>query len=334
MTAAPAPILILRRSEVAALMNPAAHLAAAEAAFRSYANGDAFVPMPMHIPVQNGGFHVKGAVVMLDRSYVAVKLNGNFPGNPQRNGLPTIQGAILLCDATDGSPLAVIDSIEITLRRTAAASALAARYLAREDASSIALCGCGDQGRAQVTALAEVVSPTRIRVWDIDIERAREFARAMHEALGLEVVAVPKVGEATWQSDIVLTATSAQMPFLTMECVSPGTFVAAIGADSPHKSELAGELLVGSKIVVDVLSQCIVMGDLHHAIDAGLLTSAAVHAELGDLVIGRKPGRTNREEITVFDSTGVAIQDVAGAAWVYQRALARNVGTLIPLGAP
>jgi len=149
MTVAPAPVLILRRSEVVALMNPAAYLAAAEAAFRSYANGDASVPMPMHIPVESGGFHVEGARVTLDRAYVAVKLNGNFPGNPQRHGLPTIQGVALLCDATDGSLLAVIDSIEITLRRTAAASALAARFLARPDASSIAICDFGDQGRAQ-----------------------------------------------------------------------------------------------------------------------------------------------------------------------------------------
>ena len=333
MTVAPTPVLILRRNEVAALMNPAAYLAAAEAAFRSYANGDAFVPMPMHIPVQSGGFHVKGAHVILERAFVAVKLNGNFPGNSQRHGLPTIQGVVLLCDATDGSVLAMIDSIEITLRRTAAASALAARYLAREDASSIAVCGCGDQGRAQLTALAEVVSPSRVRMWDIDMKRARDCAREMHEALGIEVTAVPTVHDATWQSDIVVTATSAQTPFLTTECVSPGTFVAAIGADSPHKSELAAELLVGSKIVVDALAQCIVMGDLHHAIDAGLVTSADVHAELGDLVIGRKPGRTYVHEITVFDSTGVAIQDVASAAWIYQRALDRNVGTFVPLGA-
>ena len=332
MTVAPAPVLILRRSEVAALMNPAAYLAAAEAAFRSYANGDASVPVPMHIPVQNGGFHVKGALVILDRAYVAVKLNGNFPDNSKRNGLPTIQGVVLLCDAANGSLLAVIDSIEITLRRTAAASALAARYLAREDASSIAICGCGDQGRAQVTALAEVASLRHVRVWDIDIERAREFAREMHEVLGLEVTNEPTVGDATWRSDIVVTATSAQTPFLTPACVSPGTFVAAIGADSPHKNELTAELLAGSKIVVDVLAQFVVMGDLHHAIDAGLVTSADVHAELGDLVIGRQPGRTNLDEITVFDSTGVAIQDVASAAWVYQRAIARNAGTFIPLG--
>lgn len=315
-------------------MNPAAYLAAVEAAFRCQASGEARVPPPMHIPLQNGGFHAKGALVMLDRAYVAVKLNGNFPGNPERNGLPTIQGVVLLCDATDGSLLAVIDSIEITLRRTAAASALAARYLAREGASSVSICGCGEQGRAQLTALAEVAPLRRVRVWDIDTEKARGFARAMHDTLGgLEVTATLTVRDATWQSDIVVTATSAQTPFLTTECVSPGTFVAAVGADSPHKNELTADLLAHSKIVVDALAQCVVMGDLHHAIDAGLVTAADVHAELGDLVTGRKPGRTNREEITVFDSTGVAIEDVASAAWAYQCAVAGNVGTFIPLGA-
>jgi ornithine cyclodeaminase/alanine dehydrogenase-like protein (mu-crystallin family) len=333
MSTVPPPPLILRRSEVAALMDAADWLAAVEAGFRSYASGEASVPLPMHIPVTQGGFHAKGALVALDRPYVALKLNGNFPGNPQRSGLPTIQGVVLLCDATDGCLLAVIDSIEITLRRTAAASALAARYLAREDASSLAICGCGEQGRAQAAALAGVVSLRRAKAWDIDIERARDFAREMRDALALEVAAVPNVRDATWGSDIIVTATSAQAPFLTKACVAPGTFVAAVGADGPHKNELTADLLAGSKIVVDVLAQCVAMGDLHHAIDAGLVAAADVHAELGEIVVGRKAGRTNADEITVFDSTGVAIQDVASAAWVYQRAIAANVGTSISLGA-
>lgn len=329
-TTAP-PALILSGSEVSALMNPAAYLAAVEAAFRIHASGKSFVPMPMHIPVHKGGFHVKGALMTLNRAYVAVKLNGNFPGNRQRNGMPTIQGVLLLCDAVSGSLLAIIDSIEITLKRTAAASALAAQYLARKEAGSIAICGCGEQGRAQLTALAEVRSITRAKVWDADIAKAREFAREMHDVLGISVTPVKTLRDATWQSDIIVTATSAQTPFLTRECVSAGTFIAAVGADSPHKSELVPELLVDSKIVVDILSQCAVMGDLHHAIDSGLLTSANVHAELGDLVTGRRLGRTSQEEITIFDSTGVAIQDVASAAWVYERALASNVGTSVSL---
>jgi len=328
------PALILRRSETAALMDPAAYLAAVEAGFRSYAEGDACVPMPMHIPVQDGGFHAKGALVILDRAYVAVKVNGNFPCNPQRRGLPTIQGVVLLYDAADGSLLAVIDSIEITLKRTAAASALAARYLARKDAATITICGCGAQGRAQLAAVAGIASLKRVFAWDLDVEAARTFAREMQEALAFDVEAVGDIRDATLPSDIIVTATTAQTPFLTRAHVSAGTLISAVGADSPHKNELAPELLADSKIVVDVLAQSMTMGDLHHALDAGRVTPADVYAELGELVIGRKPGRTNPEEITVFDSTGVAIQDTASAAWIYQRAVASNVGTSISLGSP
>ena len=154
----------------------------------------------------------------------------------------------------------------------------------------------------------------------------------MAKALAVEIKAVRNVRDASLPSDIIVTATSAQAPFLTKGCVSAGTFVAAVGADSPHKNELAPELLAGSKLVVDVLAQCTAMGDLHHALDAGLLALTDVHANLGDLVTGVKPGRTSREEITVFDSTGVALEDVASAAWIYQRAVAGNVGTSISFG--
>jgi ornithine cyclodeaminase/alanine dehydrogenase-like protein (mu-crystallin family) len=323
---------MLRRSEIAALMDRNAYLAAVEAAFRCHAGGAATVPLPMHIPVENGGFHAKGACVVLARAYVAVKVNGNFPENPRRTGLPTIQGALLLYDGADGSLLAIMDAIEITLRRTAAASALAARYLAREDATSVAVCGCGEQGRAQLAALADVVPVQRVFAWDIDAEKARRFAEEMRQALRLEVTAVRNVDEATWRSDIVVTATSSRTPFLTKDCVSAGTFIAAVGADSPDKSELAPELLAVSKIVVDSLAQCIFMGDLHHAIGSGRVSASDVHADLGALVTKRKPGRTHPEEITVFDSTGFAIEDAASAAWAYQRALTANVGTRLALG--
>lgn len=329
----PKPALILRRSEIAALMSPQDYIAAVEAGFRSYASGGADAPIPMHIPAQDGAFHAKGARIVLDRGYVALKLNGNFPGNPRRNGLPTIQGVVLLCDAADGSLLAVMDSIEITLRRTAAASALAARFLARQDADCIAICGCGEQGRAQLVALAQVMSLRRALVWDLDAEKARELARDMRDALGLEVTAVRDVHDATRSSGVIVTATSARTPFLTRDLVPAGAFVAAVGADSPDKGELAPELMANATIVVDVLAQCAVMGDLHHAIAAGLVTLADVHAELGDLVLARKPGRTSPDEITVFDSTGFAVQDAASAAWIYQRAMASNIGSPIEISA-
>ena len=327
------PALVLTRSEIATLMRPQDYLAAVEAGFRSYVNGGADLPVPMQIRAPEGAFHAKGARVALERDYVAVKLNGNFPGNPQHSGLPTIQGVVVLCDAADGSLLAVMDSIEITLRRTAAASALAARFLARKDADAIAICGCGAQGRAQLEALAQVMSLKRARVWDLDAESARDFARDMRAALGLHVSAVPEARDATRASGVIVTATTARMPFLTRDMVAAGTFVAAVGADSPEKNELAPELMAHATVVVDVLAQGVAMGDLHHAIEAGVVAAADVHAELGELVIGRKPGRTTAEEITVFDSTGTALQDVASAAWIYERAIASNVGSSISFGA-
>ena len=327
------PALILRRSEIAALMQPRDYLAAVEAAFRNLARGEAQVPIPMQIDARDGTFHAKGARVTLDRPFVAVKLNGNFPGNPQRNGLPAIRGAILLCDAADGSLLAIMDSIEITSKRTAATSALAARLLARPDADCIAICGCGEQGRAHLEAMAQVLSARRALAWDLDAESAATFARDMREALGFEISAVSDVREAVRPSGVVVTATPARAPFLTSECVSAGTFIAAVGADNPHKNEIAPALLAASRIVVDSVAQCAVMGDLHHALDAGVVTLGDVHAELGDVVVGRKSGRVSPEEIIVFDSTGFAVEDTASAAWVYQRAIAENVGLPISLGA-
>jgi len=309
------------------------YLSAVEAGFSSYANGGASVPPPTHIRSSNGNFHAKSACLLLDRPYVALKLNGNFPTNPQQNGLPTIQGVVLLFDGNDGTVLAVMDSIEITLRRTAAATALAAQYLAPVASDSVALCGCGAQGRAQLEALADVLRLRQVLVWDSDANKAREFALAMGRALQIDVAAVTELRRATRESHVIVTATTARVPYLANDMVSQGTFVAAVGADSAEKSELAPELMAGATIVVDLLNQAAAMGDLHHAIDAGVVTANNVHAELADIVVGRKPGRTSRDETIVFDSTGTAIQDIASAVAIWQRAVASRVGIPVQLGA-
>jgi ornithine cyclodeaminase/alanine dehydrogenase-like protein (mu-crystallin family) len=285
----------------------------------------------MHIPTRRGAFHAKGARLELERNYVAIKLNGNFPGNPEA-GLPTIQGAVLLCDGDDGSLLAVLDSIEITLRRTAAATALATRFLAPEDANCIAICGCGEQGRAQLAALAEVLPLRRALAWDRDTRKAAAFARHMSEALEREVIAVSDLPEATRTSTVIVTATTARTPFLAKDLVPRGAFVAAVGADSPEKNELAPDLMADATIVVDLLAQAMAMGDLHHAIDAGLVSAEDVHAELSDVISGRKPGRTSAGETIVFDSTGTALQDVASAVWIWRRAFAEQAGWRVALG--
>jgi ornithine cyclodeaminase/alanine dehydrogenase-like protein (mu-crystallin family) len=323
------------RHQLARLMSLDDYFDAVQDAFRACANGRTTQPMPLHIAVESGGFHAKGAYVHLRRGYAAVKVNSNFPGNPAR-GLPTIQGAVLLYDAADGRLLAILDSNEITSKRTAAASALAASHLAREDAGTIAICGCGEQGRAQLAAISRVRRLEHAHAWDRDAEKARRFADEMSLALGMEVFEVSKLEDATLRCDIIVTATTSPAPFLTRECVSPGTFVAAVGADNPHKAELHPDLMLHAKVVVDTLEQAATMGDLHQLASrpeaalgraefGGPITcpcdgpAALIHAELADIVAGRKPGRTSDEEITVFDSTGLAIEDVASAAFAYER---------------
>jgi len=306
--------LILARRDIAALMDPAAWLAAVETGFRAAAEGRAQSPAPMAIEVAGGIFHAKGASLALDRVYVALKLNGNFPGNPEARGLPTIQGAILLCDGETGSPLAILDSIEVTLRRTAAATALAARFLARADAETALICGCGEQGRAQLAALREVLPIRRALVWDRD----PAAVRAMSEECRAE--AAPDLAAAARESDVIVTCTTSRTPFLGLAHVRPGTFVAAAGADSPEKSEIEPALMAAALVVADVLDQCAVMGDLRHAIGAGVMERDGVHAELAALVAGERAGRTSDAQITLFDSTGTALQDVAAAAAIYERA--------------
>ena len=312
--------LILTRQDVAALMDRAAWLDAAELAFRALGEGRARSPEPMAIEADGGAFHAKGASLRLDRLYVALKLNGNFPGNAERHGLPTIQGAILLCDGEDGRLLAVMDSIEVTLRRTAAATALAAQLLARPESRTILVCGCGKQGVAQLEALADVLPLERCLLWDADAGRARRLA-ALLEARGeLRAEVVDDLGVAARASDVIVTCTTAGAPFLYADMVRSGTFIAAVGADSHAKSEIAPDLMQASHVVADLISQCAVMGDLHHALAAGALRVEDVHAELHEVLLGARPGRSNEEEVILFDSTGTAVQDVAACIWIYDRA--------------
>jgi ornithine cyclodeaminase/alanine dehydrogenase-like protein (mu-crystallin family) len=324
--------LILTRQDIARLMTGAAWLDAVEIGFRAAAEGKAHAPPPMTLPGTGGAFHAKGASLGLDRPYVGLKLNGNFPDNAALRGLPTIQGALLLCDGETGSLLAIMDSIEMTLGRTAAATALAARFLARPDSSTVLICGCGAQGRAQLAALRDVLPLARAFAWDRDESRARAFA----EDMAGETFPVDPVGDlaaAARRSDVIVTCTTAREPFLDAGFVRPGTFVAAVGADSPDKSEIDPGLMATALVVADVLDQCAVMGDLRLAFASALMTPGGVHAELGDLVAGRKPGRTSDAQVTLFDSTGTALQDVAAAAFVYERAIAVTGFATVALGA-
>ena len=324
--------LLITRSEVASLLGLADCIDAVEEAFRLHAEGQSLPPGVLETLTSDGGFHIKAAGLRLSGgSYFAAKVNGKFPLNPERFGLPTFQGVVVLCDAERGRPLAVMDSMELTALRTAAATGVAARHLARPDSKVATVCGCGVQGRVQLRALAEVLPLDKVYAFDADASRAEEFAREMSDELGLKVAPASTLREAAGESDVCVTCTPSRRPVLRRGDVRPGAFVAGVGADNPLKQELDPALMASGKIVADILEQCASIGDLHHAIEAGAVKRSDVYAELGGIVAGRSPGRTSAEETFIFDSTGTALQDVAAAAVVYEKAVSAGVGVSLNL---
>jgi len=324
--------LVLTRHDIRRLMSMDECIDAVEDAFRQHAVGRSIPPGVLGSHAAGGGFHVKTAGLAGEQPVFATKVNANFPGNPARSGLPTIQGVVALFDSTNGRVLAVLDSIEITSVRTAAASAVAARHLAREDAATVTVCGCGEQGRSQLRALTRVRTIHRVFAFDIDIAKAEAYVRELSSELDVDITAVRELGEQTRRSDLWVTCTPARRWFVGRIHVSPGALVLAVGADNDDKQEIEPALLAASTVVADVLEQCAAIGDLHHALESGIMRREDVHAELADVVSGRRPGRTRADEIIIFDSTGTALQDVAAAQLVYRRAVASGVGTSIDFG--
>jgi ornithine cyclodeaminase/alanine dehydrogenase-like protein (mu-crystallin family) len=321
------PTLILGQAEIAEIMSLSDYFDAAEQAFERYAEGRMSVPGVVQIEAPDGAFHVKSAGFVGSPAYVAVKVNGNFPNNPRLNGLPTIQGAIILCDGQNGSLLAVIDSIEVTAMRTAAATAVAVKHLTQRSASVVTVAGCGTQGRVQLLALAAVLPLRIVHAFDADPSRANAFAEQMHRETDLEVVAVADLQEAARASQVIVTCTSSRAPFLGRQHVSPGTFIAAVGADNHNKQELDPDLLANAKVFVDVLEQCAAIGELHHAIKAGVMTQADVAGELGAVLAKKAYAKFSPDDIVIFDSTGSAFQDVTAAGIVYERARTAGIGS-------
>lgn len=322
----PEGTLILKRSDVAALLGVEECIAVVEQALRLHAEGKTSPPGVLGIHARTGGFHIKAGLLDLNRSYFAAKTNANFPENAQRFSLPLIQGVIVVCNAENGYPLAVMDSMEITIIRTGAATAVAAKYLARSDSSVATICGCGNQGRISLQAMTQVLPLKQVYAFDKEPALADSFASKLSKEVGIDIKATNDLAWAARQSDVCVTCTPSREFFLNRENIKPGTFIAAVGADNEEKQELDPRLLQTSKVVVDLLEQCATIGDLHHALEQGLMTRAEVHAELGEVIAGMKPGRTSADEIIVFDSTGTALQDVASAAIVYERAVASQRG--------
>jgi len=323
--------LLLTRQDVSSLLTIEESIDCVERAFRLYGEGKTVPPGILGVHAEEGGFHIKAGLLDLERPYFAAKVNANFPQNRSRFGLPLIQGVLVLCDAASGYPLAVMDSTEITTLRTGAATAVAAKHLARADSKVITICGCGNQGRVSLRALATVFQIERVFAYDCDSMKAERFSTDLSQELGVPIQCIVDLAEAINQSDLCVTCTPSNQFYLKRADVRSGTFIAAVGADSENKQELDPELVASNTLVVDILEQCASIGELHHAIDAKLMSKESVHGELGEVVAGLKPGRSSADEITIFDSTGMALQDVITAAAVYEKAIKNGIGTAVDL---
>ncbi|MFQ6100612.1 MAG: ornithine cyclodeaminase family protein [Anaerolineae bacterium] len=305
---------------------------AMEGAFSQLSAGQADVPLRTALQVErhNGVTLFMPAYLSAD-DQMAVKIVSVFNDNPAK-GLPLIHALVVVVDATTGEPAAVMDGTYLTALRTGAASGAATNLLAREDASVAAIFGAGAQGRTQLEAVCAVRPIKLAWVYDLSRERASAYAAEMSEQLSLPISVAETPAEAVRQADVVCTATTSSTPVFDDADVRPGVHINAVGAYTPQMQEIPAETVLRAKVVIDHREASLVeAGDLLIPLQQGLMTEAHIYAELGEIAAGQKPGRTTPEEITLFKSVGVAVQDVAAASRVLEAARKQGLGTEVAL---
>jgi alanine dehydrogenase len=259
-----------------------------------------------------------------EEDITGVKIVNVHPGNPAL-GLPTVMALIVLISPQTGAPIAIMDGTYLTDIRTGAAGGISAKYLARKDSKVIGMVGAGNQARTQLEALSEVFEPELVKVTSRTKESCEQFIREAADIISCEIRYQETI-ENVCDCDILVTTTPTRKPIVKAQWIKEGTHINAIGADAVGKEELDPELIIRSKIVVDDIVQALHSGEVNVPLSKHYISENDIHAQLGEVIVGLKPGRTSEEEITIFDSTGLAIQDVASAHLVYQRALSKGLG--------
>jgi ornithine cyclodeaminase/alanine dehydrogenase len=301
-------------------------------AYVAFAKGSVQLAPVAHLDVSkhNGEVDIKSGYVE-DFGLIGTKIASGFYNN-QKLGLPPGVAVIVLMDLKTSMPLAVMDGTYITAYRTGAAGAVAADMLARKDSTKVGVVGAGTQARMQVLALNELFSLEEVKVWDVVEKAGRDYATEMSSKLGIDVLAKDKVENAVEGTDIVVTVTPSREALVRADWIREGVHINAIGADGPGKQELDPMIVKkADKVVVDSLAQCRKIGEIQHALSQGIITEADVHAEIGQILLGERVGREFMKEITLFDSTGIAAQDIAAAHVVLEQAISKDLGQVINL---
>jgi alanine dehydrogenase len=325
-------IRILSRKDVRQSLPMAEAIEAVKAAFAQLSTGRADVPLrvALEVPRHNGvTLFMPGYLMTGDQ--MAVKIVSVFNDNPAK-GLPLIHALVTVVDATTGEPVAVMDGTYLTALRTGAASGAATDLLARQEAGTAAVFGAGVQGRTQLEAVCAARPIEKAWVYDISPQQAATYAAEMTQRLSLPVEVAGTPADAVRQADVICAATTATSPVFEDADVRPGTHINAVGAYTPHMQEIPVETVLRAKVVIDHRESSLAeAGDLIIPLQQGRMTEEHIYAELGEISAGVKPGRTSAEEITLFKSVGVAVQDVAAASAVLKAARRLGLGTDVSL---
>ena len=311
--------LLLSRSDVERILDMKTCMEAVEHAFELHGKGMTQMPAKIYLTFEKGDLRAMPAYI---EGHAGIKWVNSHPDN-RKKGLPTVMAVLIYNDPETGFPLAVMDATHLTNLRTGAAGGIAGKYLARRDSRVIGFIGCGMQAETQFMALKEVFDIEKALCYDISGRNAKKFAEMVRRA-GIDAKITD--AEGACRCDILVTTTPSRKPVVKAEWIQEGVHVNAIGADAPGKQELDPEILKKAKIVVDDYQQAIHSGEVNVPISEGIITPEGIHASIGEIIAGMKSGRESDDEITIFDSTGLAIQDIATARVVFEKAVKLGIG--------
>ncbi|HIH86615.1 MAG TPA: alanine dehydrogenase [Methanosarcinales archaeon] len=323
-------ILWLNRKDMDGLIDIHNVLPVVENAFLEHGLGKVQMPPKVYLDFKAHNGDLRTMPGYLENMDIAgVKLVNVHPDNP-KIGLPTVMALMVLNSTKTGAPLAVMDGTSLTDLRTGAAGGVAAKYLSREDSRVVGLIGLGRQARTQLRAIMEVRDIKMVKIFDMSKESTVAFKVEMEKEMGVEIESEPNAREVC-DCDILVTTTPVKSPVVKAGWIREGTHINAIGADAAGKEELDPMILKNANVIVDAIQQASHSGEVNVPISNGIFSVSEIYAELGQIVSGIKQGRENYSDITVFDSTGLSIQDVVTADLAYQRALERKVGLELEL---
>ncbi len=320
--------LILGRNEMVGLLTPKEYVEGVEQAYRMHGEGRFYMEPKGHIVLDQFPGEWETMPSYIEEPHAAAcKWVSIREWNRERFNLPTVFSILIYTDPVTGFPLAIVDGSHHTVMRTGAAAAVSAKWMARKDSTRLAIVGAGNMAEGALETCNEIFPWTDVRIWSRSQETLDDFVRKQQPKYdSFKIRTSTDLEEVVRGADVVVTITPARGPIVKADWISPGTHVAAVGADKAGDQELEASLLKGARIFVDDIRQCRTDGEINVPLSEGIITEDDIAGEIGEIIAGRKPGRTSDDEITIFDSTGIALQDSAIVPLEYERAMAAGVG--------